>query len=419
MAKGRDKITRRLQIEEYIQNYIKANFIGIGSTLRYDGTQVIADPNDIPPLGYIQGLIGLGTTQDLEYSGDQVTDNSGNPYLQLALTGTQRPFSILVNGEVITTGPFNIANNLLYSMFKPDGSAWTVDDVIMVGVFGVAGEPIETPIITVQPISKTVVRSREVMLSVTATNATGYQWSRNGIAISGATSSNLSLPNMTSGMAGDYTVFVYNSSGNVTSSIATITYDAGIQLINFSHYAHSFAANGTGRVITFVDGPHTESINVGYGGYISTTATSIIIRQNGSDNLTLRNDLDSPVYKPILGGNVDNNFSSPFAISSLSVFNDNGFFSTELELINTTDRSINYSINSGSEEVLLVGDSLGINSGDYIEMSLQSTSVFQNSLTNQSMLIMGQDGSYEINTVPRRFDIPSGSTSISILSSLD
>lgn len=325
MAKGRDKITRRLQIEELVENFIKANYISIGSTLRYDGTQVIENANDIPPLGYIQSLIGLGSTQDLEYSGDQVTDNSGNPYLQLSLTGTQRPFSILINGKTITTGEFDLSDNKLYSMFKPDGTAWTVDDVIMVGVFGVAGETIETPIITVQPVSKTVVRARDLTLSVTATNATGYQWYQNGIAITGANSSDLAIPNMSSGLAGTYTVEAYNSSGSVTSTGAVITYDGGIQLVNFSQYTRDIVANGTGRVITMIDGSFSTTINPGYGGYISSTSTSFIIRQGGSDDLTFNNDASSTPYAPILGGNVDNTFNSPFPSlgASMAVFNDN------------------------------------------------------------------------------------------------
>lgn len=322
MSKGRDKVVRKLQVEELIQ-FILDNPILVRTLLRYDGTQTFADPNDIPSLGFIQSLLGAGTVNDQEFSGDQVIDNSGNPYLQLSLTGTQRPFSILVNGETITTGGFNIADNKLYSVFKPDGSTWTSDDVIMVGVFGIPGEPIVTPVITVQPVNKTVVRRRDLELSVTATNATGYQWSFNGVAIPGATSANLSLPNMSNAMAGNYDVLVYNGSGSVTSSAATITYDAGIQLINFSHYTSSFASNGSGRVITFVDGPYSESINVGYDGYISTPASSIIIRQGGVDNLTFRNDDSIPVYQDVLGGNVDNIFSAPFAINNLAVFNDN------------------------------------------------------------------------------------------------
>src|SRR6185295_9520544 len=50
-----------------------------------------------------------------------------------------------------------------------------------------------------------------------------YQWRSNSVAISGATSSTLTLNNVQSGQAGSYQVVVANSFGSVTSAVATLT----------------------------------------------------------------------------------------------------------------------------------------------------------------------------------------------------
>ena len=320
MAKGRDKRTRRLQIDESIANFIKANPILIASLLRYDGNQTFSDPNDIPSLGYISNL-GVGQVVDFQFSGTDVNDPTGNPNLALALTGTQRPFSVTVNGTLISGFSWDLTSNDIYGLSKPDGTAWDSYDVIQIGVFGMPSAPISTPVITTQPQSKTITRGHTMTLNVVATNASSYQWYFNASPITGATSNTLVVNDFQSANAGNYTVQAFNSDGSVTSNIALATYDAGIQLINFSAYTRAFASNGLGRNITLIDGDYTATYASGYDAYVRTTATSIILRQNGTDSLTFSNTADSTQYRTILVGNVDNTFNAPFA--DLVVFNDN------------------------------------------------------------------------------------------------
>jgi hypothetical protein len=82
------------------------------------------------------------------------------------------------------------------------------------------------PSITSQPASKTVSVGQTATFSVTATG-TGtltYQWKKNGTAISGATSSSYTTPATAASDNGAvFTVTVTGSSGNVTSSGATLT----------------------------------------------------------------------------------------------------------------------------------------------------------------------------------------------------
>ena len=86
--------------------------------------------------------------------------------------------------------------------------------------------PPVAPTITVQPQGATVIAGSGVQFSVVATGNPTYQWSLNGTAISGATSSTYSLTSAQSSNAGDYTVTVTNSYGSATSNKATLTVDA-------------------------------------------------------------------------------------------------------------------------------------------------------------------------------------------------
>jgi len=96
------------------------------------------------------------------------------------------------------------------------GSVWSNDAVLIVGV---------VPSLTTQPVSQTVNSGATVNFSVTATGDAplSYQWKKNGTAITGATASTLSLSNVQSSDAANYTVTVSNNSGSVTSNTATLT----------------------------------------------------------------------------------------------------------------------------------------------------------------------------------------------------
>jgi hypothetical protein len=78
------------------------------------------------------------------------------------------------------------------------------------------------PVITAQPASQNVCTNGSTTLSVTATGATGYQWSLGGVAIPGATSATYLIPNAIASEAGNYSVTVTNPAGSVTSNVAKL-----------------------------------------------------------------------------------------------------------------------------------------------------------------------------------------------------
>jgi len=85
------------------------------------------------------------------------------------------------------------------------------------------------PTISAQPVSQTVSASSNATFSVTATGTTplSYQWRFNGNPITGATSATLTLSNVQTNQAGNYSVVITNVAGAITSSVASLTVVGG------------------------------------------------------------------------------------------------------------------------------------------------------------------------------------------------
>ncbi len=84
------------------------------------------------------------------------------------------------------------------------------------------------PDIFTQPADTVACEGKEAVLSVIALGSTplSFQWRKEGTAIAGATTANLSLISLDADDAGEYDVLVSNSCGEVTSEPATLTMDA-------------------------------------------------------------------------------------------------------------------------------------------------------------------------------------------------
>src|SRR5207248_3351610 len=85
------------------------------------------------------------------------------------------------------------------------------------------------PSVTMQPASQTVTAGQTASFSVAATGTAPltYQWKKNNVAISGATSSAYTTAATTSSDNGaQFTVVVSNAAGSVTSSAAKLSVNA-------------------------------------------------------------------------------------------------------------------------------------------------------------------------------------------------
>lgn len=131
----------------------------------------------------------------------------------------------------------------------------TLNSINEVEIWGGASGSLAAPTITTQPQSQTANIADNVSFSVTATGAPApaYQWRKDGVVISGATSSSLNLTNVQAGNAGGYSVSVTNSAGAVTSNTATLTM--------------------AGSAPTITTQPQSQTVNVGNPVTFSVVAT--------------------------------------------------------------------------------------------------------------------------------------------------
>lgn len=145
------------------------------------------------------------------------------------------------------------------------------------------------PTITSQPSSTTVALGRTAVFGVAASGSgLTYQWSKDGAAVSGATSAQLVLSTTTASSAGSYRVIVSNGTASTTSSAATLTVVTTIdpgRLTNISSRAYV----GTDTAVMIA------GFNTGGAGTSGTQA--LLIRGIGPqlDSFHLSGVLVSPV----------------------------------------------------------------------------------------------------------------------------
>ena len=163
---------------------------------------------------------------------------------------------LLTDGTVLVAG--GSSNNILASaeIFNPTNETWAIANglsqarvnhtttlladgrALVAGGFDLvrifSGTEIygtvQPPQITVQPTNQTVIGGATVVFAVTTTGPqVNYQWRKdgspltNGVNLTGATASTLTLSNVTMASAGAYSVVVTNLGGSVTSSNAVLT----------------------------------------------------------------------------------------------------------------------------------------------------------------------------------------------------
>jgi Abnormal spindle-like microcephaly-assoc'd, ASPM-SPD-2-Hydin/Immunoglobulin I-set domain/Immunoglobulin domain len=133
------------------------------------------------------------------------------------------------------------------------------------------------PTISTQPASQTVIAGKTATFSVAAagTSPLTYQWSKNGAAISGATSASYTTPAETSAdNNAQFTVVVSNSAGNATSNAASLTVTAASLVLNASSSSLSF-----GNVN--VSSSASQSVTLTNAGNSSVTISNVTVSGAG------------------------------------------------------------------------------------------------------------------------------------------
>lgn len=122
------------------------------------------------------------------------------------------------------------------------GVAWTGSKFVAVGVggtiltadTGTPATPPTEPTIAVTPSSRVVSTGGPVTISATSsgTSPLSYQWDKDGTPIAGATNSTLVLSNLQTSAAGNYSITVSNSAGQVSQIGAIIGLENNTLLLN-------------------------------------------------------------------------------------------------------------------------------------------------------------------------------------------
>jgi hypothetical protein len=203
-----------------------------------------------------------------------VTDSKGNVVSATCLVtpGAVSISSISPGNQTLAPGqiPFSATatggatNNLMWTATGGTftGNVWTAPTAA--GTYTITAtsvdEPsvsvtttitISAPVINTQPQTQHICSSSALLLSVSASYATSYQWKLNGTAIPGATSSTYSVASANSANAGNYSVTVTNGVSSVTSNVATVAVGSSITSNPVSRSLHptqvaAFSVGGQG-----------------------------------------------------------------------------------------------------------------------------------------------------------------------------
>lgn len=212
-----------------LRSAVAASALGAVHSLA-GATQFVQSP-DNPVRGEVGKPLAVSfTIIGSPQSPNQFSLNSDLPpglsTIPAAVRGTINSGTPTISGTPTQAGTFTV------TVTGSDGIYSQTDTIFFEITGGTASNP---PSITAQPpSSRAVAVGGSTSLSVTATDATSFQWMRNGTAVANnasATTATLNLSNVQPANAGLYTVVVTNASGSVTSKPAIVGISSNVKII--------------------------------------------------------------------------------------------------------------------------------------------------------------------------------------------
>ncbi len=149
----------------------------------------------------------------------------------------------------------------------------------------------QPPVISSQPVSKTVIAGQTATFTVAATGTAPmmYQWKKNGTTIRGAMSSTYTTPPETTSDSGaQFSVTVSNSTGYAASTAATLILNSSSTALNFGNVNLSTSSSQT-VTLTNAGNSNITISNVsvsGAGFYASGISTGLILNPGQAATLT-------------------------------------------------------------------------------------------------------------------------------------
>ena len=163
-----------------------------------------------------------------------------------------------------------------------------------------------TPKIVTQPVGAMRIAGQSVGFSVEATGTPlEYQWRFNGLNIAGANAATLELAGVQQANAGDYSVYIKNSFGNILSDIASLevhyTLDvagAGHGSVNHTPELETYP-NKTRVVLNAI--PKKNYVFSGWSGAASGAANPLAVTMDANKEITgsFTRDVVPPEYRSV------------------------------------------------------------------------------------------------------------------------
>lgn len=213
------------------------------------------EPIDPPSINTISSStdvsLGSNLTLSANVSGDDLTyqwQYGGNSSTNMANIDPYFGWNNLYNGanssalSITSIGTdingqrkFNFG---YYRLVVSNSSGTVSSNPIFIGQYTPPPPPI--PAITSNPSSTVLNAGESAVLSVTA-SGTGltYLWKKDGQNIANSNSTSLNINSVTLSDSGDYTVTVFNSSGSVTSNVASISVRTQLETWKMSYFTGS------------------------------------------------------------------------------------------------------------------------------------------------------------------------------------
>jgi hypothetical protein len=151
--------------------------------------------------------------------------------------------------------------------------------------------------------------------------ALSYQWTFNGTNISGATTSSLTLSNVTTVQAGSYQVVVANAASNITSSVATLTVNPTFEAIGWTKM---WSLGGGSQ--PYLSSTNQNERGIGYNPL--SNRLLLISRGSGTRVVALNGDNGNYLHDLTVNTNVIN--GGTFALLMIGVAEDGAVYAGNL-----------------------------------------------------------------------------------------
>ena len=320
------------------------------------GTYTVTVTSSGAPTTSTGAILTVGAAVSITTQPSPQTVSVGGTFnFVVAASGTGDTYQWNFNGTPIsgaTRASYTVANaqtaNLgSYTVTVTNGgtSITSAAATLTVNAAGTGG----IPVLTVQPVSQTIVSGTTVVFNVATTASSPvYQWQFNGSGISGATNARLVISAAAAANVGTYTCVVTNAGGTTASTPATLALTTTVnvgRLINLS--VNTTAGKSQVLTVGFVT-----------GGAGTTGAQNLLIRATGPALTTfgVQNALADPTLTVFSGSNPvisDDNWGTNQAAVTAA---DNATGAFALTNPASLDAALVTALNSGGYTVQISGN---------------------------------------------------------------